>query len=250
VTTAAVASKRLEARDVTMAFAGLVALKDVTFSVSKGEIVGLIGPNGSGKTTLLNVISGALRPTSGEFSLAARTWGSITPERAARLGIRRTFQNLRLFGDMTALETAEVPAAALGRGDRRGHALEALGDVGLSGHATGVPAPRRARRGPEQRRVGGASEDDPRAAGPARLRGRADRARPAPDHGRVRPDRRAQPRGRDRIWNAGSGSERPRSSPRLPRLAAAPDGARPAAPKQRDDSGVRIAYDAVGYNGM
>jgi ABC-type branched-subunit amino acid transport system ATPase component len=134
VTTAAVASKRLEARDVTMAFAGLVALKDVTFSVSKGEIVGLIGPNGSGKTTLLNIISGALRPTSGEFSLAARTWGSITPERAARLGIRRTFQNLRLFGDMTALETAEVPAAALGRGDRRGQALEALGDVGLSGY--------------------------------------------------------------------------------------------------------------------
>jgi ABC-type branched-subunit amino acid transport system ATPase component len=128
------AESRLEARDVTMAFAGLTALDNVSFSVGEGEIVGLIGPNGSGKTTLLNVISGALRPTAGEMSLDGRTWKSITPARAARLGIRRTFQNLRLFGDTTALETAEVPCAALGRGDRRAQAYAALDDLGLAEH--------------------------------------------------------------------------------------------------------------------
>jgi ABC-type branched-subunit amino acid transport system ATPase component len=117
-----------------MAFAGLRALNNVSFSVGEGEIVGLIGPNGSGKTTLLNVISGALRPTAGEMSLDGRTWKSITPARAARLGIRRTFQNLRLFGDTTALETAEVPCAALGRGDRRAQARAALEDLGLAEH--------------------------------------------------------------------------------------------------------------------
>jgi ABC-type branched-subunit amino acid transport system ATPase component len=125
---------RLEARDVTMTFAGLVALEDVSLWVGEGEIVGLIGPNGSGKTTLLNVISGALRPTAGKMSMGGETWKSITPERAARLGIRRTFQNLRLFGDTTALETAEVPAAALGRGDRRAQALAALEELGLAEH--------------------------------------------------------------------------------------------------------------------
>ena len=132
MTTAASTGTMLEAQGVTMTFSGLVALRDVTFSVAKGEIVGLIGPNGSGKTTLLNVISGALRPTAGEFSLGNATWSSITPERAARLGIRRTFQNLRLFGDTTALETAEVPAAALARGNRKAHALKALDGLGLA----------------------------------------------------------------------------------------------------------------------
>jgi len=96
--------------------------------------MGLIGPNGSGKTTLLNVISGALRPTAGEMSLDGRSWKSIKPEQAAKMGIRRTFQNLRLFGDTTALETAEVPAAALGRGDRRAQARAALEDLGLAEH--------------------------------------------------------------------------------------------------------------------
>src|SRR5205823_6289575 len=87
---------KLEAANVTMQFAGLVALDDVSFEVEKGAVVGLIGPNGSGKTTLLNVISGALRPTAGEFSLNGTSWNRITPDRAARLGIRRTFQNIRL----------------------------------------------------------------------------------------------------------------------------------------------------------
>jgi len=128
------AESNLEARDVTMAFAGLTALDGVSFHVLEGEIVGLIGPNGSGKTTLLNVISGALRPTAGEMSMDGRTWRSITPDRAARLGIRRTFQNLRLFGDTTALETAEVPVAALGRGNRRGQAFTALESLGLADH--------------------------------------------------------------------------------------------------------------------
>jgi ABC-type branched-subunit amino acid transport system ATPase component len=125
----------LEARNVTMRFAGLVAVDGVDLAVDKGTVMGLIGPNGSGKTTLLNIVSGALRPTAGEFRLNGRTWRSITPDGAAKLGIRRTFQNIRLFGDMTALETVEVPAAALGgRGDRKARALAALEQVGLAAH--------------------------------------------------------------------------------------------------------------------
>src|SRR5712692_1000255 len=105
---------RLAATNITKRFAGLVALRDVSVGVGKGEVLGLIGPNGSGKTTLLNIISGTLRPTAGTVNLNGLTWTSIAPHVAARLGIRRTFQNIRLFSEMTVLETVEVSAAALG----------------------------------------------------------------------------------------------------------------------------------------
>ncbi|HEV2036785.1 MAG TPA: ABC transporter ATP-binding protein [Candidatus Dormibacteraeota bacterium] len=123
----------LVARDLTVRFAGLAALTEVTFAVRTGEVVGLIGPNGSGKTTLLNAISGIVAPVSGSISLGTTTWRVIEAHKAARLGIRRTFQNIRLFEDLTVLETVEVPAAALGgSGNRRHRALSALEQVGLA----------------------------------------------------------------------------------------------------------------------
>src|SRR5262245_19407072 len=94
----------LEARDVVVRFKGLTALNRVGLRVRKGEIVGLIGPNGSGKTTLLNVISGVFPPTEGSFALGDRHWSSTTLRTAASLGIRRTFQNIRLAATLTALE--------------------------------------------------------------------------------------------------------------------------------------------------
>ena len=123
----------LAADGITVRFAGLTALAGVDLAVERGEVVGLIGPNGSGKTTLLNVMSGVLRPTEGTVSLDGRSWKGMSPERTARMGIRRTFQNIRLFEDLTVLETVEVPAAAIGgRRDRLATALAALDELGLA----------------------------------------------------------------------------------------------------------------------
>jgi ABC-type branched-subunit amino acid transport system ATPase component len=119
----------LEARDVVVRFKGLTALDRVGIQVGKGEIVGLIGPNGSGKTTLLNVISGVFPPTEGRFALGDLTWPSTTLRVAAALGIRRTFQNIRLAATLTALETVEVAAAWLADGDRREIAIASLDEV-------------------------------------------------------------------------------------------------------------------------
>jgi ABC-type branched-subunit amino acid transport system ATPase component len=122
----------LETHDVVVRFDGLTALNGLSITIHQGEIVGLIGPNGSGKTTLLNAISGVLRATSGTFSMQGARWASLSPAAAARIGIRRTFQNIRLFEDLTALETVEVAAAALSNGNRRSLAREALQQVNLS----------------------------------------------------------------------------------------------------------------------
>lgn len=126
---------RFEARNVVMKFGGLTAVDGVDFHVEQGEIVGLIGPNGSGKTTLLNVLSGVLKPTAGHFRLGTHEWNNIGLREGARLGIRRTFQNIRLSANLTALETVEVAAAWLGTGDRRTIALEALREMDFVGHA-------------------------------------------------------------------------------------------------------------------
>jgi len=130
----------LEADDIVVRFEGLTALDGMSIVIHPGEIVGLIGPNGSGKTTLLNAISGVLRPVSGSFRLDGKNWTSISPAGAARLGIRRTFQNIRLFNDMTALETVEVAAAALGKGNRRRIAWEALRQANLLQHCWRIAA--------------------------------------------------------------------------------------------------------------
>lgn len=89
---------------VSRSFGGLQALHNVDLSVPEGRIVGLIGPNGAGKTTLINLISGLDHPTSGQIILRDHDITRSAPHRIARLGIARTYQNIRLFGEMTALD--------------------------------------------------------------------------------------------------------------------------------------------------
>lgn len=98
----------LDVRAVSRRFGGLQALSDVTFSVNKGEIVGVIGPNGAGKTTFFNMVSGIYKPTSGQLLLEGKEIGGLRPNRATALGLGRTFQNIRLFSNMTALENVLV----------------------------------------------------------------------------------------------------------------------------------------------
>jgi len=89
---------------VSRRFGGLQALSDVTMRVEAGKITGLIGPNGAGKTTLINCISGLDHPTGGRITFAGRDISRTPPHRITRMGIARTYQNIRLFGEMTALD--------------------------------------------------------------------------------------------------------------------------------------------------
>lgn len=89
-------------------FGGLQALSGVSLSVARGHIHGLIGPNGAGKTTCFNVITGLYQPDEGEFFLDGHAYSPSAPDRVAQSGIARTFQNIRLFGDMSALENVMV----------------------------------------------------------------------------------------------------------------------------------------------
>jgi branched-chain amino acid transport system ATP-binding protein len=94
--------------DLTMRFGGLVALDHVSFAIEPGQIFGLIGPNGAGKTTAFNVITGVYRPTDGEVRFDGVTLGTQKRFEITKLGIARTFQNIRLFPEMTALENVLV----------------------------------------------------------------------------------------------------------------------------------------------
>ena len=98
----------LRATDLTMRFGGLTALDSVSFSIKRGEILGLIGPNGAGKTTCFNAMTGVYRPTSGTVEFDGQTLGRRKRHEITRLGIARTFQNIRLWGEMTALENVIV----------------------------------------------------------------------------------------------------------------------------------------------
>lgn len=98
----------LKTQDLTMKFGGLTALDSVTFDIKRGEILGLIGPNGAGKTTCFNAITGVYRPTSGTVTFDGAPLGRIKRHQITRLGIARTFQNIRLWGEMTALENVVV----------------------------------------------------------------------------------------------------------------------------------------------
>ncbi|WP_033289345.1 ABC transporter ATP-binding protein [Amycolatopsis jejuensis] len=98
----------LKVDDVTVRFGGLVALDSVSFDIRRGEILGLIGPNGAGKTTCFNAMTGVYRPTSGQVLLEDRPLGKASRHAITQLGIARTFQNIRLFGEMTALENVVV----------------------------------------------------------------------------------------------------------------------------------------------
>jgi ABC-type branched-subunit amino acid transport system ATPase component len=104
----------LEVRTLARSFGGLKAVDRVSFSVRQGELLGLIGPNGSGKTTVLNMLSGHLRPDSGEILLDGEPVQGRSPEWAARHGLLRMFQLTRVFRRMTALDNLMTAGCALG----------------------------------------------------------------------------------------------------------------------------------------
>jgi branched-chain amino acid transport system ATP-binding protein len=104
------ARKLLEVDDVTIKFGGLTALDSVTFDIREGEILGLIGPNGAGKTTCFNVMTGVYQATSGQVRFDGTPLVNLKRHKITRLGIARTFQNIRLFKSMTVLENVMVGA--------------------------------------------------------------------------------------------------------------------------------------------
>jgi branched-chain amino acid transport system ATP-binding protein len=98
----------LEIKNITVNFGGLTALSDLSFSLRSGEIVGLIGPNGAGKTTVFNVLTGVYRASRGDVIFNGKSLLGKRPHQIFSTGIARTFQNIRLFSNMTALENAMV----------------------------------------------------------------------------------------------------------------------------------------------
>jgi len=142
----------LEATGMTRRFGGLVAVNDVSFAVNDGEIFGLIGPNGAGKTTLFNLMTGLIQPTSGRLHYRDADITALRPHQVAARGIARTFQNIRLFSNLSALENVMIaqhvhtrsgvlagvlglpPAPAEGRATRA-KALELLDLVGMADRA-------------------------------------------------------------------------------------------------------------------
>ena len=142
----------LALNNVLRAFGGVRAVDDASFTVERGEVHGLIGPNGAGKTTLLNLISGFIAPTSGTISFEGRSVGGLAPQRLAALGISRTYQNIRLFAGLTAVDNVVVgqhlqrrspfiprlffsPSARKEEQAARARALDGLARVGLRDRA-------------------------------------------------------------------------------------------------------------------
>ena len=143
---------RLFIKGVNKRFGGLQALSDVGMQIMKGQIYGLIGPNGAGKTTFFNVVTGLYEPDSGEFVLDGKAYKPTTVHEVAKAGIARTFQNIRLFGGMTALENVmtgrhvrtkqgligavlRTPAERREEREVKERALELLDYVGVSQYA-------------------------------------------------------------------------------------------------------------------
>jgi len=136
----------LALEDVRLSFDGLTALDGVSLPVERNELVGVIGPNGAGKSTLFNVICGYYRCDEGRVELAGRSLSGLPPWRIARLGIARTFQNPRVFKELTVLENLMVAERTSGLRSWldvprrvRAHAREWLAHVGLE-HARDVLA--------------------------------------------------------------------------------------------------------------
>jgi branched-chain amino acid transport system ATP-binding protein len=92
----------------TIRFGGLIAVNELTMDVRQGEIYGLIGPNGAGKTTIFNLLTGVYEPTSGDINIAGTRVNGMRPYEISRLGVSRTFQNIRLFPSMRVLENVET----------------------------------------------------------------------------------------------------------------------------------------------
>jgi branched-chain amino acid transport system ATP-binding protein len=118
-------------------FEGVKAVDGVDLELRQGELVGLIGPNGAGKTTLVNALTGFERPTSGRVVLGGRDITGFAPHRLGPLGIARTFQSVRLFGNLTALENVELGALGVGasRRDARETAWALLERIGIAAKA-------------------------------------------------------------------------------------------------------------------
>ena len=102
------AENLLEARQVRKEFGGLIASNDIDFTIPEGSIVSLIGPNGAGKTTFFNILTGVYKPTRGVVLFNGRAVSGLPPHKITHLGMARTFQNIRLFHNMTALENVLV----------------------------------------------------------------------------------------------------------------------------------------------
>jgi branched-chain amino acid transport system ATP-binding protein len=119
----------LELVGVTVRFGGVVAVSELDLHVDEGEIFSLIGPNGAGKTTVFNVVTGVYQPVHGSLTLSGRSLTGRKPHQVTRLGVARTFQNLRLFGNMSALENVMVGADARHR-------------TGIPGAVLGLPTHR------------------------------------------------------------------------------------------------------------
>lgn len=98
----------LEGKDLTMIFGGLTALDSVNIQINQGEILGLIGPNGAGKTTLFNLLTGVYSPSQGSIYFKNKEINNLKPYQITKLGIARTFQNIRLFGDMSVLDNVMI----------------------------------------------------------------------------------------------------------------------------------------------
>jgi branched-chain amino acid transport system ATP-binding protein len=122
--------KLLEVQDILVNFGGVTALNKVNLHVNEGEIAALIGPNGAGKTTVFNIVTGYYTPTSGSVIVDGESVLGLRPYKIARKGLGRTFQNIRLFGDMTAAENVATAA-------------DSLNKSGLVGSLFGVPRSRR-----------------------------------------------------------------------------------------------------------
>jgi branched-chain amino acid transport system ATP-binding protein len=145
-------NKILSIKNLTVDFGGVRAVNNVSLSLEPGEMVALIGPNGAGKTTVFNLITNAIKPTSGDILLNGKSILGISPDKICRLGISRTFQNIRLFPQMTAYENVELglhskpqytlaeaffrtPKARQAELNTRKKALELLEMVNLKEHA-------------------------------------------------------------------------------------------------------------------
>jgi len=132
-------SALLELSGLSKRFGGLKAVDGVTFSISEGEVVGLLGPNGSGKTTVLNMISGALAPSGGTIRLAGHRVSGLKAHRVARLGVARTFQLVRVLPSLSVVENV-MAAVAFGfrrhwGGEARRLAMQRLEAFGLAERA-------------------------------------------------------------------------------------------------------------------
>lgn len=148
-------SPALEVQGLSIAFGGVVAVDDVSFDAPRGEILSIIGPNGAGKTTLFNMISGLYRPRAGVVRLDGEDVSQLPPYRLAHRGLSRTFQNLQVFPQQTALDNVMVgrtrwehssfladllhlPSTQRQNRSSRAHAMAALERTGLATHANSL----------------------------------------------------------------------------------------------------------------